>query len=88
MKKSIRIQLLFLLLALLWIGGCWWGADRHFQGDLADLVEVEKKNAAVASQDVADSVRRNIHYRQLIYLENYPSRGHIYCCQPIYATCR
>ena len=57
-----RKAIIVILLLLTWIGIAWEGTQQKFESDLEQLITTEQERAQVISADVADSIRRNLHY--------------------------
>ena len=51
-----------LVLLILWMGVSWQVAEHRFERDFAQTLEREQQVAQTTANDVADSVRRNLHY--------------------------
>jgi PAS domain S-box-containing protein len=50
------------LILVVWVTASWFGTKQKFESDLALMVASEQKRTQVMSDDVADSIRRNLHY--------------------------
>ncbi|MDD4911577.1 MAG: ATP-binding protein [Sideroxydans sp.] len=59
--KSYRELFLFVLVGF-WMSIAWFGTSAKFETDLEKLVESEQVHAQSVADDVADSMRRNLHY--------------------------
>jgi len=62
MGKRPRIHLVLALLAAIWFAATWVGVRWHYEYKLAGLVQSEQEQTEATVEDVADSIRRNLHY--------------------------
>jgi PAS domain S-box-containing protein len=60
MRNSLKFSMAVLVL-LCWIFA-WVGVEQHFSKQLAETVRQEQIAAQKTADDVADSIRRNLHY--------------------------
>jgi PAS domain S-box-containing protein len=61
-KLRRHIVLCFVLLLISWLMLSWYVADRRFTTELNAQIVKEQQQAQDVAQDVADSVRRNLHF--------------------------
>ena len=61
LEQKYKVMLVCLILVV-WVAVSWFGAKQEFESDLAVMVVAEQKRTQAMSDDVADSIRRNLHY--------------------------
>ncbi len=57
-----RSNVTIAVVAALWLGLTWWGTGWQYERKLEKLVQSQQLQAEVTADDVADSIRRNLHY--------------------------
>lgn len=62
--KIVQRHLLYwvALSLAVWVGLSWFIANRNFNDEFAALLMRERSSAEVTSKDVADSIKRNLHF--------------------------
>jgi PAS domain S-box-containing protein len=61
-SRQHRIQIIAAILLVFWLVLAWIGTQKKLAADINELISIEQQRSKNTAADVADSIRRNLHY--------------------------